>query len=506
MNRDALRIVFVAAFVAGALGAGPGEGEKPSGRAIPEDAVRRAFAVVDVVLRSHVSPPSRQEMILSGIRALYRVQRAPEPSGLAQRVSDATDPDQLAALLDAAWPRGKPEEEARDALLDGLLGPVAGEARLMTDKEYNVEQQIGGNRYEGVHIALSSEGEGEQRRAIVVVVVPGGPADRAGVKAKDAIEAVDDVDVIGRSITEVVDKIRGPLGSTVTLTVRQPKADSARKLSMTRERLFTPTITGLSKTPAGAWNYRIDGPESIAYLKFGTINASTPHELRRAAEELDADPPRGVILDLRGPRESDFHAAVLLADALLSSGVIGRLQAAGRTTPFHADSDQVFRGKPIAVLVDQATLGVDEWLVAALQDNGRAAVVGSPPERSPRMGRVWSRRGLGPESAWADRQLVFETVPVPEGAGWLKLAIGRLVRSGPPQHRPGLDELAIKPDVRIEVRDRNPLEVVRRTPFEKDEENQAVDPAKDPYISRAIQALRDKAKKPEKADRPRESQ
>jgi hypothetical protein len=60
--------------------------------------------------------------------------------------------------------------------------------------------------------------------------------------------------------------------------------------------------------------------------------------------------------------------------------------------------------------------------------------------------------------------------------------------------------------VRIEVPDRNPLQVVRRTPFEKDEENQAIDPAKDPYISKAVEVLRDKAKNPEKADRPRESQ
>jgi carboxyl-terminal processing protease len=506
MNRNALCVVFLAASVVGATGAGAGEGDEPAGRAIPEEVVRRAFAVVDVVLRSHVSPPSRQEMILSGIRALYRVQRAPEPSGLARRVSDATGPDQVAALMDAAWPRGKPVEESRDVLLEGLLGPVAGDARLMTDKEYNVEQQIGGNRYEGVHIQLSSEGEGKDRRTTIMGVVPGGPADRAGVKVQDAVEAVDDVDVIGRSLTEVVDKIRGPLGSTVTLTVRQPKADSARKLSMTRERLFVPTVTGLSKTPSGGCGIIIDGSDSIAYLHVGTINASTPHELRKVAEALDADPPRGVILDLRGPRDSDFHAAVLLADALLSSGVIGRLQTAERTTPYHADADQVFRGKPIAVLIDPATLGVDEWLVAALQDNGRAVVVGSPLERSPRMGRIWSRRGLGPESSWADRQFVFETVPVPEGAGWLKLAVGRLVRSGPQQQRPGLDELAIKPDVRIEVPDRNPLQVVRRTPFEKDEENQAIDPAKDPYISKAVEVLRDKAKNPEKADRPRESQ
>jgi hypothetical protein len=83
--------------------------------------------------------------------------------------------------------------------------------------------------------------------------------------------------------------------------------------------------------------------------------------------------------------------------------------------------------------------------------------------------------------------------------------VARLVRSKPQQRR-GLDELAIEPDARIEVPDGKRYEVVRRTPFEKDEENQAVDPAKDPYISRAVKALRDKAKNPEKADRPRESQ
>ena len=337
MNRTASTIVGLASLVALISAASPGpaaedEGNKPAPPAIPAEAVRLTRDVVEAVLRTHFDPPTRQEMVLSGIKSLRRTTGEPAPADLARRISDATGFDQLAAILNESWPRGKPSEPLKAALLEGLLQPVAGESRFMTDKEYQVMEQFAGNRYEGVHIALSKKGEGDDQRPQINTVMPGGPADRAGAKQNDVIEAIDGVDTRGMNINEAVDRIRGPLGSAVEFRVRQPDSQDARTLRMTRERLFVPTVVGLSKTPSGAWNHRIDGPDAVAYLRVAKINASTPHELRRIAEGLDGDRPRGVILDLRGLSDCDFHAAVVLADSLLGAGPIGRVQAAGRTT------------------------------------------------------------------------------------------------------------------------------------------------------------------------------
>jgi C-terminal peptidase prc len=506
MNRTAFRIVSLASLVAAISGAAPvvaDEPKKPAPRAIPAEVVRQARDVVDAVLRSHYDPPTRQEMILSGIKGLYKANAAPVPAGLARQVSDADD-DQLATLLDPAWQRGKPVEALRAALLEGLLKPVAGDSRLMTDKEYKVEEQIGGNRYEGVHIALGSEGE--ERRPTIAAVIAGGPADRAGVKVKDVIEAIDGVDTRGRDLSRVVDRIRGPLGSAVEFRVRQPNSQEVRTLKMTREQLFRPTIMGLTKKPSGEWNHRIDGLDSIAYLRIEQINASTPHELRQIAEQLEGDPPRGVILDLRGLSECDFHSTVLLADSLLASGAIGRLQAAGRTTTFEADPDEIFRGRPIAVVIDEATWGVSEWLTAALQDNARAVVVGS--QRVSRPGLRRSRLGVEPvhDPIAAAREFVYETVPVGDGATWLRLVVGRIERSKR-QDRPELDALAIKPDRRVALPGTSDGPAGWRLGLHSmmSDSVTSVDPVKDIYVATAVMVLRDEMKKPDSPDRPRES-
>lgn len=522
MNRTASPIAGLASLIAlisavpSGLAVGD-EGKTPAPGAIPTEVVHLTRDVVDAVLRAHFDPPTRQEMVLSGIKSLYRTTGAPAPGDLARRVSDAADFDQLAMILDESWPRDKPVETLRAALLEGLLKPVAGDSRFMTDKEYQVVEQFAGNRYEGVHIALSKMGEGEDQRQQINMVMAGGPADRAGAKEKDVIEAIDGVATRGMNINEAVDRIRGPLGSAVEFRVHQPDTQETRTLKMTRERLFVPTVVGLSKAPSGEWNHRIDGPDSVAYLRVTKINASTPHELRRIAERLDGDRPRGVIIDLCGLSDCDFHAAVVLADSLLGSGPIGRLQTAGRTITYEADRDEVFRGRSIVVLIDEATQGVSEWLVAALQDNGRARVVGSSRIHWNAQGPAGAvmRARTNPASAPLNerRRLVYESVPVGEGEGWLRLAVGRLDRSAPPtphvdaadadgepaspRRLQEVDPLAIHPDYLVRPAVGRNSRAGRPAGASPPADVQSgVDPVNDAYVARALAALHDMEPRP----------
>ena len=84
------------------------------------------------------------------------------------------------------------------------------------------------------------------------------------------------------------------------------------------------------------------------------------------------------MLDLRGRFTNSAHIAVLLADSLLDHGTIGRVRTGHGETVYQADADAIFRGWPMAVLVDGTTSGAAEWLAAAIQDNQRAIVIGSP--------------------------------------------------------------------------------------------------------------------------------
>ena len=404
--------------------------------AMPPDLARRIQEITDVVLENHIDPPAQQQMILSGIKALYRAVGTPAPADLSRRVSTVATSDQLAALLRESWPRTTPRPVAaaklEEALLQGLVAAVPGGAELITDKERKVADQLAGNRYVGIHIALGMDNA--EKRPSMFQVFEGGPADRAGVKNGDLLEEVDRVDTKGMSLREVIDRLRGDEGTRVAIKVRTPKETKSRTMTLTRGQLPHPTIVGIGKQAQGGWKLRLDRPDPIGYLKVTEIAASTPHELRKLAGQLEGNGARALVLDLRGlgggRTTTVVHAAVLLADALLEGGPIGRIRTPRGETPYQADADALFRGWPIVVLVDQNTSGTAEWIAAALQDNHRAVVVGAPT----RGGHRPSPPGVKPVVGEAfDLPQPFEatvrsTLPVGDGRWAVSLLTGHLER------------------------------------------------------------------------------
>ena len=164
----------------------------------------------------------------------------------------------------------------------------------------------------------------------------------------------------------------------MTIKVRQPNSAIARTYTIKRGQHARSTVVGYRKRPGGDWDCMLDATAPIAYLRIEQIAASTPHDLRKLARQLESHGHCGIILDLRGVGGTSVHPAVLLADTLLPTGVIGRVRTADREVTYQAGADALFRGLPIAVLVNQFTAGTAEWIVAALQDNHRAVIVGSP--------------------------------------------------------------------------------------------------------------------------------
>jgi carboxyl-terminal processing protease len=376
--------------------------------------------ITDKVLGHHIDPPARQQMILTGIKALYRASGATLPDGLSSRVSLVTTSEDLAALLDDVWPRatGKSvtNEQLEEALLHGLLTSVAGEPQLVPEKERKVQEQIEGNRYVGIHVALGMDDQ--EKRPKFSAVIEGGPADRAGVKRDDLIEQIDGADTKGMSLQGAVDRLRGDEGTNVTIKVRQAGAQAPRTYTIVRGQHPRPSIEGWQKQANGDWDYRMPGSEAIAYLRFSELVGSTPHDLRKLAAQLERNRTRAIILDLRSVWSTSAHTALLVADSLLDHGTIGRVRTSHGDTTFQADADALFRGWPMAVLVNRNTSGAPEWLAAALQDNKRAVVIGEPT----------SSASINPGNA-----VVKTRLPLKGGAWSLSLATGTLERaSGQP--------------------------------------------------------------------------
>ena len=169
---------------------------------------------------------------------------------------------------------------------------------------------------------------------------------------EDRFEQIDGVDTKDMTLRQVVDRLRGADGTDVSVVVRQPKGE-ARTLKATRGPLFIATITGFQKKTSGEWDYLVGGADSIGYLRIRDISASTPHELRKVAQELEGEKTAGVLSLICGgylrpaciPRFSWRIACSTMA------GSVGFVKPSSVMT-YDATPDALFRGWPLVALVD----------------------------------------------------------------------------------------------------------------------------------------------------------
>jgi C-terminal processing protease CtpA/Prc len=152
---------------------------------------------------------------------------------------------------------------------------------------------------------------------------------------------------------------------------------------MTRAVIPFDTLLGYRRLLDDTWTYRVDPAMPIGYVRVDSIRASTLHELRKLESQLQAEGCRALVLDFRAScGEGVFYHAALVADGLLDGGLMwGVRDAHGNVKEFRADRDCLFRNWPLAVLVDKDLADrAQGGVIAALQDNGRAVVVGEPTQ------------------------------------------------------------------------------------------------------------------------------
>ncbi|WEB42344.1 S41 family peptidase [Streptomyces yunnanensis] len=221
--------------------------------------------------------------------------------------------------------------------------------------------------YVGVGLWVREQGGG---RITVSRVRPGGPAARSGIAVGDRLDAVDGRPARGRPVTDVVARLRGdgPAGSGAPGTsVRLDLGRGARHWSVTlrRTRLHSRNVT--VDRPYGA-----DGPTRIKITAFAK---GTGAAVRRAVRA--ADRRGGLLLDLRGNTGGLVTEAVATASVFLDGGLVATYDVDGSQRALYAERAGDTR-IPLVVLVDGGTMSAAELLSGALQDRGRAVVVGSP--------------------------------------------------------------------------------------------------------------------------------
>ncbi len=214
----------------------------------------------------------------------------------------------------------------------------------------------------------------QDNHVVIVTPLPGTPAERAGIQAGDIILEVDGESAEGWSVEKAVLRIRGRTGTTVELLVRH--ADGTEELvPITRDEILVASVG--TSPPGGVLK---DGDDNevtdLAYIRIRTFTARTPTELRRAIEA--AGDAKGLILDLRSNPGGLLVETAQTADLFLDGGtILVQVDRDGNEQIYNAQSGMV-TDIPVAILQDEFSASGSELLAAALQENDRAIVVGSP--------------------------------------------------------------------------------------------------------------------------------
>lgn len=251
--------------------------------------------------------------------------------------------------------------QVTDGALHGLLESLDPNSSFLTPAEYK--------QYKARNTQMRGTiGAGVSKRfgyGVVVSVIPGGPADKAGIEAGDIFEAIEGKSTRDLSLAEIRSMLAGEPGSNVTASVVRARRANAQKVTITRD---------VENIPAVAEKVMEDG---VGYVKVDAFPKGKSQEIANKIKAAQKDGARKLILDLRNASEGDQAEGIATANLFLDHGTITYLQ--GQKYPrqsFNADPAKDVTSLPLAVLVNRGTAGPAEIVAAAVLGNARGDVIG----------------------------------------------------------------------------------------------------------------------------------
>lgn len=252
----------------------------------------------------------------------------------------------------------------------GMLDTLGdqGHTTFMTAEEVAYHAEDLENSFEGIGAYVTVE----DNQIRIVTPIHNSPAEASGILAGDTILAVDGEETFGKTLNEVIDQIRGPAGSTVILTVLHPDADSPVDIEIVRAQIQQESVM---------WTLLPDS--RIAYVEITQFADRTGRELASALWEVRrtrvrGEPVEGIILDLRNNPGGYLREAIRVGSQFLEEGltILQEEDAQGRRIVHESRGRGWGRDLPMVVLINPGTASAAEITAGALQENGRATLLG----------------------------------------------------------------------------------------------------------------------------------
>ena len=259
------------------------------------------------------------------------------------------------------------EEKLIESAISGMLTSLDPHSSYMAPEDFSTMQVQTRGEFGGLGIEVTQE------NGFIKVVSPidDTPAANAGIEAGDFITKVDGESTLGKTLDEAVDKMRGPVGSEIIITVVREGVDEPFDVSIIRDTIEIKAVK--ARTEGKTIVLRVSSFTSKTYPN---LKDSLEKEIKAAGGLENVN---GVVVDLRNNPGGLLNQAIRVSDAFLESGEIvsTRGRAAGDAERYNATPGDLTNGKPVVVLINGGSASASEIVAGALQDHHRAIIVGT---------------------------------------------------------------------------------------------------------------------------------
>ena len=376
-----------------------------------------AGAFAGGILVGHLVPASNQVPFLSDL--------IPSAPGITPEDQSAATPGELQTLFAPFWEAWNiVHDQYVDQPVDDVAlmrGAIRGMMDALGDKQtfymdpivYETETSSLQGEYEGIGAYVDTDGE----YLTIISPIAGSPAEMAGLRPGDKVIAIDGEDMTGVAPEQARLKVLGPAGTTVALRITRDGEPQPLEFNITRARISIKSAEGKMLE------------NDIAYVDINTFGDHTTAELRSTLDTLLKENPKGIIIDLRNNPGGYLHTSVEVASEFIADGVVLYEQYGdGRRDVYDANGQGQATELPIVVLVNEGSASASEILAGALQDYGRAPLVGV------------QTYGKGSVQNW---------VPLSNDQGAARVTIAKWLT---PKER-AIDHVGLTPDVIVECND-----------------------------------------------------
>ena len=263
------------------------------------------------------------------------------------------------------WKEDMPDQKLSEAAAKGIVAALGDKySAYFTEEEYEEAMNSVNGDYCGIGATLRLDSD--TGRKYIGKIQAGQPAEQAGVREGDELRAVNGIDVSEKSLTEIVDMIKGEEGkkSVLTLVRTENGVSATKEITVVCKKIVTRSITSRLLE------------DKIGYIKISTFNNETVGQFKSALEQLERQGQRALIIDVRDNGGGSLTATVDMLDRLLPAGRLITEKNRAKGDKVYQSTDEERFDKPMAVLINGNSASASEVFAGTLQVRGAAVLVG----------------------------------------------------------------------------------------------------------------------------------